>query len=390
MDDITLPDQPANQPLNRRAFMQMAAISTASLALPSLAAKGEGVGQSNAPQGSHTPRPHVTKSPPHAIQTKMGIVVHSYGFRWNSKTPSAKYPGFASAVDLLEHTYEIGGAGIQVMVNGWTTDFAKKVRERREKLGLYLEGSIGVPGKQEDVAGFEQTVINSKEAGATILRTVTSTGRRYEAYHSPSEVEDFKKKALDSLRWIEPILKKHKVKLAVENHKDWKAPELAAAMKQMSSEWIGVTLDFGNSIALMEEPMEVVEQLVPYVVSTHVKDMAVEEYKDGFLLSEVPLGKGFLDLEKMFALCTKHNPQVKFNLEMITRDPLQIPCLTNDYWSVFPESKATDLAKSLRLIKEKQDEALPRVSQLDGEGKLAVEEQNVIECLDYSKSKLGK
>ncbi|HZY81548.1 MAG TPA: TIM barrel protein [Cyclobacteriaceae bacterium] len=352
------------EPINRRDFIQRTSMATAALAMPSFSFAG--------------------------VETKMGIVVHSYGFRWNSKTPSTKYPSFTTAIELIDHTAQLGGAGVQVMVNGWTTDFAKKVRERREKLGLYLEGSIGIPYKQEDIAGFEQTVINAKEAGATILRTVTSTGRRYEVYHSGAEVEDFQKKALDSLRSIEPILKKHKVKLAVENHKDWKAPELAAAMKQLSSEWIGVTLDFGNSIALMEEPMEVIEQLVPYVVTTHAKDMAVEEYKDGFLLSEVPLGQGFLDLDRIFALCVKHNPQVRFNLEMITRDPLQIPCLTNEYWSVFPDSRPEVLAKGLRLIKEKKNKELPRVSQLDGEGKLAVEEQNIVECMNYSKTKLGK
>ena len=102
-----------------------------------------------------------------------------------------------------------------------------------------------------------------------------------------------------SLQLAEPILRKHKVKLAVENHKDWRAPELANAMKQLNSEWVGVTLDFGNSISLVEDPMEVIETLVPFVVSTHVKDMGVEEYADGFLLSEVPLGKGFLDLAKI-------------------------------------------------------------------------------------------
>jgi 3-oxoisoapionate decarboxylase len=324
------------------------------------------------------------------VETKMGIVVHSYGFRWNSKTASAKYPAFTTALDLLDHTHQLGGAGIQVVVNGWATDFAKKVREKREKLGLYLEGSISVPYKADDVAAFEQTVINAKEAGATILRTVTSTGRRYEVYHSAAEVEDFKKKAMDAVRLAEPILKKHKVKLAIENHKDWKAPELAAAMKQLSSEWIGVTLDFGNSIALLEEPMSVIEQLVPYVMTTHVKDMGVEEYKDGFLLSEVPLGKGFLDLNKIFGLCLQNNQQVRFNLEMITRDPLQIPCLTDEYWSVFPEGKAIDMAKSLRMIRERTGKPLPRVSQLDAEGKLAEEEQNIIECMEYSKSKLAK
>src|SRR5688500_1432091 len=88
----------------------------------------------------------------------MGIVVHSYPSRWNSKVQSQKYPGFTNAIDLIVHCHQIGAGGVQVGVKGWTEDFAKKVREKREKLGLYLEGSIEVPGKVEDVPLFDQAV----------------------------------------------------------------------------------------------------------------------------------------------------------------------------------------------------------------------------------------
>lgn len=320
----------------------------------------------------------------------MGIVVHSYGSRWHSKVQSQKYPGFANAIDLIEHCQRIGAGGVQVVVKEWTTDFAKKVRDKREKLGLYLEGSIGVPGKSNDVPVFEQEVKNAKEAGASILRTVTSGGRRYEVFHSPKEVQEFKKKAVSSLQLAEPILRKHKVKLALENHKDWRADELASAIKKLNSEWIGVTLDFGNSISLLEDPMEVIETLVPFIFSTHVKDMGVEEYTDGFLLSEVPLGKGFLDLPKIVALCKQHNPAVNFNLEMITRDPLQIPCLKNDYWAAFDGVSGKELARTLRMVKQKKYKShLPEVSQLSNEQRLAMEEENILECLSYSRDKLG-
>ncbi|HEX6227542.1 MAG TPA: TIM barrel protein [Chryseolinea sp.] len=321
---------------------------------------------------------------------RMGIVVHSYGARWNSKVQSQKYPGFTNAIDLLEHCHKIGAGGIQVVVRDWTDDFAKKLRDRREKLGLYLEGSIGVPYTPDDVGKFEKEVINAKEAGAVILRTVTSSGRRYESFHSQAEVEEFQRKAMAALQLAEPVLRKHKVKLAVENHKDWRASELANAMKTLSSEWVGVTLDFGNSISLAEDPMEVIETLVPFVVSTHVKDMGVEEYPDGFLLSEVPLGKGFLDLTKIVTLCKKHNPAVAFNLEMITRDPLEIPCLKDEYWKVFDGVPAAELARTLRMVRQHPYGApLPRVSQLGGEEKLAVEEDNIVKCLAYSKDRLG-
>ena len=193
-----------------------------------------------------------------------------------------------------------------------------------------------------------------------------------------------------SLQLAEPVLRKHKVKLAVENHKDWRADELVYALKQLKSEWIGVTLDFGNSISLIEDPMEVIETLVPYIFSTHVKDMGVEEYTDGFLLSEVPLGKGFLNLPKIVALCRQHNPSVAFNLEMITRDPLEIPCLKDEYWAAFDGVSGNNLARTLRMVKQnKYKSPLPRVSQLSAEDRLAVEEENILECLTYSKDKLG-
>ena len=320
----------------------------------------------------------------------MGIVVHSYASRWNSKIESKKYPGFMNAIDLLEHSHDIGAGGIQVVIKDWTIDFGKKVRDRREKLGMYLEGSLGVPGKSEDVAKFEQEVIAAKEAGAQIIRTVCTSGRRYEAYHSAGDFEDARKKALASIQLAEPILKKHKVKLAVENHKDWRANELVEIMKQISSEWVGVTLDFGNSIALMEDPMQVITTLAPYLLTTHVKDMGLDEYEDGILLSEVPLGKGILDLPKIISICNQHNSKTTFNLEMITRDPLQVPCLKDDYWATFGSVGGTELARTLRTSRQhKFKPSLPRVSQLSGEEKLGAEEQNIIECLDYSKNTLG-
>ncbi|HEX5169887.1 MAG TPA: TIM barrel protein [Cyclobacteriaceae bacterium] len=323
-------------------------------------------------------------------ETPMGVVVHSYASRWHSTVESQKYAGFSNAIELLDHCHSIGAGGIQVMVRDWSADFAKKLRDRREKLGLYLEGSIAIPANVDDVSRFEREAVNAREAGATILRTVTSAGRRYEAYHSAGEVQEFKNKAMASLQLAEPTLRKYKVKLAIENHKDWRSTELVEALKQLNSEWIGVTLDFGNSISLIEDPMSVIETLAPYALSTHVKDMGVEEYGDGFLLSEVPLGKGTLDLPKAITLCKKHNPAINFSLEMITRDPLEIPCLKPEYWSVFDGISGSELAQTLRMVREnKYEQSLPKVSQLSAEDRLAAEEENVVACLTYARNILG-
>jgi sugar phosphate isomerase/epimerase len=320
----------------------------------------------------------------------MGVVVHSYGSRWNSKIESKSHPGFNNAIELLEHCHAIDAGGIQVGIRGWTMDFVKKIRDRREKLGLYLEGSLGTPKSEDELAQFEQDIKGAKEAGANIVRTVCSSGRRYEVYHSAEEFQNARASAMKSLQLVEPVLRKHGVKLAVENHKDWRATELAEMIKKVGSEWIGVTLDFGNSISLLEDPEEVAETLAPYSFTTHVKDMGLDEYADGFLLSEVPLGQGMVDLSSIISLCRKHNPSITFNLEMITRDPLKIPCLTDDYWATFGGIPGSELARTLRMVREhKFSPALPTVSQLNGEERLMVEEENVISSFDYSKTKLG-
>ena len=349
--------------INRRSFLQQSMAGAAALSLSSLS--------------------RLVKDAP------MGVVVHTYSHRWHSEVDSKQYPGFQNALDLLEHCHQIGGGGVQIGVRGWTQDFAGKVRERREKLGLYLEGSIRLPKTTDELSDFEQEVKMAKEAGASVVRTVCLGGRRYETFDSLEAFQQFKKQSIKSLELAEPIVRKHQMRLAVENHKDWRAPELVAILKHLDSEWVGVTLDFGNSISLMEDPMEVVETLVPYVFTTHVKDMAFEEDEDGFLMSEVQLGQGILDLLRIVSLCKQHNPDIVFNLEMITRDPLKIPCLTDEYWATFPEVPGSDLARTLRMVKSNHyTSGLPRVSPLTAEERLAFEEENVTNSLAYSRKRL--
>jgi len=41
-------------------------------------------------------------------------------------------------------------------------------------------------------------------------------------------------------------------------------------------------------------------------------------------------------------------PDLHFNLQMITRDPLQVPCVTSRYWETFPDLPGRHLARPLR------------------------------------------
>jgi sugar phosphate isomerase/epimerase len=171
--------------------------------------------------------------------------------------------------------------------------------------------------------------------------------------------------------------------LALENHKDWRVPELISMMEKISSEFVGICIDTGNSIALLEEPDHVVEAYAKWGTSCHIKDMGVKEYEEGFLLSEVPLGKGFLDVKRMMSIMRKANPKIQFNLEMITRDPLKIPCLTKKYWAVMEGVKGEELAATISMVRAKASKELPGVAGMSAEEKAKFEDRNVRESFEY-------
>jgi hypothetical protein len=118
--------------------------------------------------------------------------------------------------------------------------------------------------------------------------------------------------------------------------------------------------------------------------------MGLEEYEDGFLLAEVPLGEGYLDLARMVETVRRARPGVKFSLDMLTRDPLKIPCLTERYWATFPERSGRHLARALAAARKHRRAApLPRVTGLDREAQLRAEMENAARSVAYARDRLG-
>jgi sugar phosphate isomerase/epimerase len=160
--------------------------------------------------------------------------------------------------------------------------------------------------------------------------------------------------------------------------------------KSYSSEYLGACIDWGNNMALCDDPLAVAEALAPFAVNSHIKDMAVEECAEGFLLAEVPLGQGMLPLKPMLAAIQKARPKAKYSLDMLTRNPLLVPCLTEKYWASFAERNGVYLARALRMVRaNKPHRPLVRVDGMDQEARVRLEQANVRQSLDYARDELG-
>ena len=312
-------------------------------------------------------------------RTSMGVCQYSFSESLHT----------ASAYDFVEYCHSLGAGGVQIGLDSSDRAYLRRLRRRTAELGMYLEAIVSLP-KKDDAAGFERHVAAAREAGAVCVRSACLNGRRYENFASLKEWKSFVAESDQRIALALPALEKHRIPLGLENHKDWTADEMVSLMERHRSEFLGVCLDAGNNISLLDDPMDVIAKLAPFAVSTHFKNMAVQEYPDGFLLSEVPLGEGILDPLQVVETIRKARPNARLNLEMITRDPLKVPCLTDKYWATFPERNGECLARTLRLVRSHLPAGpLPRVSGLDAAARRQQEEDNVKRCLAYARDKLG-
>ncbi len=320
---------------------------------------------------------------------RLGMVIHSFSTRWRGRYSSVKLPPLRDVLDAMDYLRGVGVHSLQIGVDGWDMELANRARATSESYDMRLEGILRLLQGQGDAERFTRDLRLGKEAGMAIFR-VAAGGRRYESFTTRADFDAWKAGAQRSLELAEPLAAKVGVKLAVENHKDFETDELVELMQKMSSSQIGVCLDTGNNLALLEDPLTVVQKLAPYTLTVHLKDMAVRQAEDGFYLAEVPLGMGMLDLSEMIRVISTAAPQAEFHLEMITRDALLIPCLRDDYWATFPQKSGRDLARTLMLVKTRAAASpLPKVTELPMEARLALEERNVLGSVLVAGEKLG-
>ena len=317
-------------------------------------------------------------------RTGMGLVLYCYGYRhrWMQKKRS-KINLFAP-MTFLKRCHSVGAGGMQAKLGVMSTVEIRELREFAERHELFIDAIIKAPTDQAELTRFTQELETAKAVGVQAVRTTIIPGRRYERFQTLAEFREFERRGREMLERAAPVVEKYRVPLAVENHKDQRIDERVALFKHLDSEFIGACVDTGNSFALLDGAIEPVEALAPYAFSVHLKDQALQEYEDGFLLADIPLGQGSFDLKKMVKAIKKVKPNVRFTLELITRDPLKVPCLTDQFYATMPEMRGIDLARTMRFVRQHAVKNLQYPSKLSLEEQVKLEEANVAASIKYA------
>jgi len=324
-----------------------------------------------------------------AKKSRLGIADFSYNIRLRAERTGRMKGKLAGPLHFLDHCHKVGAGGVQMNIGIRDKAYTRKIRQKAQNYDMFIEGSASLPRDKSGVERFNATMRTARQSGAEVVRIAVG-GRRYEQFSRAEQFKAFAELTWKSLQLAEPIAARHRMRLAIENHKDWRIGEMLDMLRRIGSEYVGVCVDTGNSFALLEDPMAVVEAYAPLGFAAHLKDMGVAEYEDGFLLADVPLGQGLLDLPRMVQILRKAKPEIQFSLEMATRDPLKVPCLTEKYWATFEDVPGSDLARTLRYVRANASpELLPKVNHLPLDELVKLEEANIKKCLAFAKERLN-
>jgi sugar phosphate isomerase/epimerase len=243
---------------------------------------------------------------------KLGVVASGLV---RERTPEAMQPE-----NLFAAAQRLGVQSLDLPSSGWEEPgWVERIGELQERTGIRVQLSFGdryiEHGPDQPVERFAAFVERAcTPLGVQVIGTVSPLhGGRW--LREPPLEQQLERLAA-ALRRLAPIAEAGGVKLALENHADYRGYELARVFQEVNSPAVGARLDTANPYAVIEEPLAAAEALAPYTFATHVKDMIVEAepgnrgIPPGGLLAlrHCTLGEGHVDLPAIVALLAERSP----------------------------------------------------------------------------------
>ena len=142
------------------------------------------------------------------------------------------------------------------------------------------------------------------------------------------------------------------VKIAIENHAgDMQAWELVNLIEEAGRDYVGATMDCGNATWTLEDPLQNLEILGPYALTTGIRDSMVWEYAGGAMVQWTAIGEGLVDFKAYMRRFAELCPKVPVQLEIISGFSRPYPYLKEDFWKPYPNARAHEFARFVAMAK---------------------------------------
>lgn len=143
------------------------------------------------------------------------------------------------------------------------------------------------------------------------------------------------------------------VKVAMENHAgDMHTLELRGLIEEAGPDFVGANFDSGNALWTMEDPVQALENIGKYVLTTSLRDSAVWESGEGVTVQWTAMGDGTTDLKTFFERFAALCPEVAVNIETISGFNRELKVKTDEFWKAWPAGKPKGYDQFLALAKK--------------------------------------
>ncbi|MGE4551230.1 MAG: sugar phosphate isomerase/epimerase, partial [Opitutales bacterium] len=237
--------------------------------------------------------------------------------------------------------------------------YLKEIKQEASKLGISIQAGTGgiCPtspkfidkyGSAED--HLKRTIKVAEAVGSPVARCYLGTMKDRQGLggiqkHVESTIQVCKKVrkfALDA-----------GVKIAIENHAGhMHSRELADLIERAGPEYVGATLDTGNATWTMEDPIQTLENLAPFTVSSGIRDSMVWEIDQGAAIQWTAMGEGCVDLKAFAKRWAELCPKIPIQLEIISGFAKPFNYLEPDFWPPYESIRADDFSKFVALAKK--------------------------------------
>lgn len=319
---------------------------------------------------------------------KLGLATYSYHYAaglWEF-LPRANPP--MTALHFLRKASELGLDGVHFSdprhLDSLEYGYVSGLREKAEALGLYVE--LGTEGTNPD--HLQNMVRAAHVLGSPLVRTRLGKPRP----RSAQGMSELLSATAAEVAQVVPVCDRYEVSLAIANGPDLTAREARELADTIGSPRVGVSLDTGETLALLEDALEAAHTVGPAVKSVHLKDFQVVATSEGFVLAGCALGEGVLDVAGVLDLLLSQAPETHCNIEapMMKR---AVPALSDDYLHHLPRATARDLGRVLRLVRDQGLAEMPRLAVERGASEdevLAEEDEQVVRSVRWAARALGR
>lgn len=155
----------------------------------------------------------------------------------------------------------------------------------------------------------------------------------------------------DALRSQKHMLEDHNVILAIETHFEFTTFELLHLFEMCDAEpgdCLGICLDTMNLLTMLEDPVSATERILPWIVSTHIKDGGLILDSDDLISFPAEIGKGVIDLKRIVGLLGSLPHRVNLSIED-HGGSFVLPLSNPQFRAEFPDLTQDELDKLIDL-----------------------------------------